>query len=393
MALLTNSSPDWVITGNFATVSGDEEAGWLQVAGGRIAGLGSGPAPAGLPGPRIDLGTHLVLPGFIDLHVHGAMGFGTMDAQESSLQAMAEHFARHGVTSFLATTMTDGPEPLLRALKTISAHVGRRPGGATLLGAHVEGPCLNPKRCGAQQMDWIRRADPDEVEHWLESGVVRLLALAPEFPENRELIRTCVRRGVTVSAAHTDATFEEMKTAVALGLRQTTHTFNAMSALHHREPGVVGAALVMPELRCELIADNLHVHPAAMAVLHQAKGREGVILISDAVPAAGLPEGTYPMDEGRNVMLKDGAVRLPDGTLAGSALMMDRALVNYSRATGRSASYLWPTTSLNAARAIGVDQRKGSLEVGKDADLVAMTASGDVVLTMVEGELVHGPVG
>lgn len=384
-----NSSSLSVVTGTFATTSGGEEPGWLQITNGRIAGRGAGAPPAGLSGRRIDLGANLVLPGFIDVHVHGAMGVGAMDARESSLQTMAEHFARHGVTAFLPTTMTDGPEPLRRALEVIAACAGPRRGGATILGAHVEGPYLNLKRCGAQQLQWIRRADPAEARTWLDLQVVRLLALAPEFAENRELISECVRRGVTVSAAHTDATFAEMKTAVALGLSQTTHTFNAMSALHHREPGVVGAALLMPELRCELIADNLHVHPAVMAVLHRAKGRDGVILVSDAVPAAGLPDGSYPMDEGRHVLVKDGAIRLPDGTLAGSALMMDRALVNYARATALPPSYLWPVTSLNAARALGVESRKGSLEVGKDADLVALTPAGEVVVTVIHGDIVH----
>jgi N-acetylglucosamine-6-phosphate deacetylase len=388
-----NASSLSVVTGTFATPAGGEERGWLQITDGRIAARGAGAPPAGLTGRRIDLGGHLVLPGFIDVHVHGAMGVGAMDARESSLQTMAEHFARHGVTSFLPTTMTDGPEPLRRALEVIAACTGRRPGGATILGAHVEGPYLNAKRCGAQKLEWIRRADPAEARVWFDLGVVRLLALAPEYAESRALITECVRRGVTVSAAHTDATFADLQTAVALGLRQTTHTFNAMSALHHREPGVVGAALTLPELRCELIADNLHVHPAVMAVLHQAKGRDGVILISDAVPAAGLPDGHYPMDEGREVWVKDGAVRLPDGTLAGSTLMMDQALVNYARATGRSSSYLWPATSLNAARALGVETRKGSLDLGRDADLVALTPSGKVVLTVVQGEVVHQSAG
>ena len=187
-----------------------------------------------------------------------------MDASADALRTMAQFYAQHGVTSFLATTWTDSRPRIQAALEAIAAAQGRQPNGATLLGAHIEGPYLNPERCGAQSTTYIRRADRDEALAFLDTGVVRLMALAPEFPENHWLIRECVRRGITVSAAHTAATYEQMRAAVAMGLTQATHTGNAMTGLHHREPGTLGAVLTLPEINAELIADNIHVHPAVM---------------------------------------------------------------------------------------------------------------------------------
>jgi N-acetylglucosamine-6-phosphate deacetylase len=292
------------------------------------------------------------------------------------------------VTSFLATTWTASRDAITKALELVEEMQGPIEGGATLLGVHLEGPYLHPARCGAQDVRLIRRADREEALAFLDSGVIRLLALAPEFEENLWLIDECVRRGITVSAAHTTADYEQMQTAAAHGLRQTTHTFNAMQGLGHREPGTVGAALTIPQIACELIADNIHVHPAVQKILVDVKTPAGVILITDAVRAAGLPEGEYMLDE-RSVTIREGAVRLADGTLAGSILTMERALQNLCTATGRSLEELWVTSSLNAARAIGVSSRKGSLEVGKDADLVLLDEDFQVSCTIVEGQMVY----
>ncbi len=371
----------------------DFEPGWLLAEGGRIKLLGRGQAPGFSTGPglrRIDAaGAHL-LPGFVDLHVHGAVGHEAMDGDLDGLRAMARFYARHGVTAFLPTTWTAPREAILRALECIQAALGPVPEGASILGAHLEGPYLNPARCGAQDTRLIRRADLNEARQMLDTGVVRLLALAPEFDENLALVDECVRRGVTVSAAHTDATYQQVQAAVGRGLRQATHTFNAMSAFGHRQPGVAGAAMALPEVSCELIADAIHVHPAAMKILVDVKGPSGVMLITDAVRPTGLPAGEHQLDL-RRVIVREGAVRLPDGTLAGSVLTMDRALRNLLAASGRPLREAWPMTSLNAARAIGFSASKGSLEIGKDADLVLLDREQDVVLTVVAGEVVYQP--
>jgi N-acetylglucosamine-6-phosphate deacetylase len=233
----------------------------------------------------------------------------------------------------------------------------------------------------------IRRAGKDEALEFLDSGVIRLLALAPEFDENLWLIDECVRRGITVSAAHTTANYEQMQRAVAHGVTHLTHSYNAMQGLGHRDVGTIGAAMTSPQINCELIADNIHVHPAAQKILIDVKGPSGVILVTDAIRAAGLPDGDYMLDE-RSVHIEQGAVRLADGTLAGSVLTMERALKNACAATGRPLEELWPMSSLNAARAIGVSARKGSLEVGKDADLVLLDEAFNVILTIAQGEIV-----
>jgi N-acetylglucosamine-6-phosphate deacetylase len=373
------------------TPGGEWPRGWIAVEGRRIAAMGQGEPPPGRDaGADVLAADGLVaMPGFVDLHVHGAVGVDVMDADPDGLARMARFLAGHGVTAWLPATMTATGPATERALEAVRATAGPVEGGATVLGAYLEGPYLNPARAGAQAPALIRPAGRDEAGRLLDLGVVRILVLAPEVEENRWLVAEAVTRGVTVSAGHTDATYDQALRAVADGVRHVTHAFNAMRPLGHREPGMLGAALVTPELRCELIADNVHVHPAAMRLLVQAKGPEGVVLVSDAMRATGLPEGAYPMGD-RPAFSMDGAIRLADGTLAGSVLTLDRALHNLQAATGRPLAELWPAASRNAAQAIGVDDAKGSLEPGKDADLVLLDPALRVVVTVAEGAVVHG---
>jgi N-acetylglucosamine-6-phosphate deacetylase len=365
--------------------------GWLLIDGGLIKAIGFGNVPDFSNDDSVqslDAQGNNLLPGFIDLHVHGAMGHEVMDASASGLEEMARFYASHGVTSFLATTWTASRPSILNALELVEEMKGPIRGGATLLGAHLEGPYLNPTRCGAQDVNQIRGMQKEEALEFLDTGVIRLLALAPEFEENLWLIEECVRRGITVSAAHTTANYEQMQRAVEHGITHLTHSYNAMQPLGHRELGTIGAAMMFPQIRCELIADNIHVHPGAQKILIDVKGPSGVILVTDAIRAAGLPEGEYMLDE-RSVRIQEGAVRLPDGTLAGSVLTMERALQNVCSAAGLSLAEAWVMSSLNAARAIGVSSQKGSLEVGKDADLVLLDESFNVDSTIAKGEMVY----
>jgi N-acetylglucosamine-6-phosphate deacetylase len=375
--------------------------GWLVAAGGRIQALGPGEAPGGVRaevralGPTIDGRGAVLLPGFIDLHVHGGDDADAMDADPDGLLRMARFHATHGVTSLLPTTWSAPPAALEAAVSAIAEAAGPVDGGATILGAHLEGPWINPARAGAQDPAGIRPPDVAEARRLLEigRGVVRLVALAPEMPNAGEVIGELVGRGVTVAAGHTEAGWDEMRAAAAAGVRHVTHTFNAMGGIGHREPGTAGAALALPELRCELIADGHHVHPGAMAVLARAKGPDGVVLISDAVRAAGLPEGDVDLG-GRTARQCCGAVRLPDGRLAGSVLTLDVALARFAAATGWGWPALARATSGNAAAALGLTT-KGRLAAGADADLVLLPdhAAGEgepqVLLTVVEGRIVH----
>jgi N-acetylglucosamine-6-phosphate deacetylase len=362
--------------------------GWLLCRGRQIALMGAGEMPALDADETIDAGGLILLPGFIDVHVHGGVGHEMMDATPDALRALARFYAQNGVTGFLATTWTDSREAIMAALEVVAELQGPQPDGANIMGVHLEGPYLNVAKRGAQNPIHFRPAEREEALAFLDLNVIRLLAIAPEIEANHWLIAECVRRGITVSAAHTNATYEQTKQAVAMGVTHATHTFNAMIGLNHRDPGTVGAVLTSPEVNCELIADNIHVHPAAMQILFAAKGPDRVVLITDAVRGAGLGDGEYDMDQ-RHVVVRNGAVRLPDGTLAGSTLTLNRGLYNFMRATSQPLKAVWQTSSLNAARAIHLSDRKGSLEVGKDADLVLVDEQINVHLTIVEGQVVY----
>jgi N-acetylglucosamine-6-phosphate deacetylase len=402
-----------------AAVDGVWSPGWLVAAGGRIQALGPGDAPSGVRaevgalGVVVDGRGCVLLPGFIDLHVHGGDGADVMDADPDGLRRMARFHATHGVTALVPTTWSAPPAVLEAAVTAIAEVVGPVDGGATILGAHLEGPWINPARAGAQDPTGIRLPDAAEARRLLEirpgppgagarsapvgsastgspgGRAVRLVALAPEMAGAGDVIRECRARGITVSAGHTEAGWNEMVAAVGAGVRHVTHTFNAMAGLGHREPGTAGAALALPELRCELIADGHHVHPGAMAVLARAKGPGGVVLISDAVRAAGLPEGEVDLG-GRPAQHCCGAVRRSDGRLAGSVLTLDVALRRFAAATGWGWSDLARAAAGNAADALGLTA-KGRLAPGADADLVLLAdgGAGEVRLTVVEGRIVH----
>lgn len=381
-----------IINAKVITPTAVHERGWVFAEDGKIRLIGSGDAPELAAAATIDAQGLSLIPGFIDVHVHGAVGEETMDANPDGLRAMAKFYAQHGVTGFFPTTWTDTHERILAALEMVAEMRGPQPDGASILGVHLEGPYISVEKRGAQREQDVRRAERNEALSYLDVNVIRLLALAPEYKENHWLIAECVRRGITVSVAHTTASYDQIVEAVKLGLSHSTHTYNAMTGLSHREPGTLGAVMTLHDVYCELIADNIHVHPAAMQVLYAAKGPDRVVLITDAVRGAGLSEGQYQIDE-RTVVVKDGAVRLPDGTLAGSILTLDVGLRNFMAATGEPLEKVWQTSSLNAARSLHMADHKGSLEVGKDADFVLVDDHINVQLTVADGRIVYQTVG
>ncbi len=363
--------------------------GWVLVRSGQISALGEGRAPTASGLKVIDAQGLTLLPGFIDIHVHGAVGADTMDATLKALQKMADFYVTQGVTSFLPTTLTAPHEKIMAALHNVKAFMAVQQRGAQVLGAHLEGPYLNAAKSGAQNPQHIRRAALEEVEELLGVGVIRLAAVAPEFEENHLCIERCLLEGVRVSIAHTDATYEQTRDGIARGITHATHTFNAMRGLHHRDPGTVGAVMTAPEVRCELIPDNVHVHPGAMRVLWQMKGEEGVILITDAIRAAGMPDGNYTLGD-FDVTVSNDKATLKDGTLAGSIVTMAQAVYNFMTAIGQPIEHIWRATSLNAAQAVRVLPHKGSIAIGKDADLVLVDeALNRIHLTVVEGRIEH----
>lgn len=329
-----------------------------------------------------------LLPGFMDLHVHGGAGYDAMDASAEALAAMSHFFAHHGVTSFLATTMTAPHVDILRAVTAVGQWGQQSASGARILGLHIEGPYISLTYPGAQPADYIRPPSLREFAELVAAGPVRMITLAPEVAGADELIAAACRQGVTVVWGHTDATYDQCVQAAALGITQATHTYNAMSGLHHRKPGVLGATLTLDQIYAQLIADNIHVHPAAMNVLARCKGVARTLLITDAMRAAGLPEGDYELG-GQPVTVKDGSCRLADGTLAGSILTMERALANFMAATGLPLADAWPVTSRTPAQSLGLSHQFGALAPGYQADLVLLDAQLQVVATVVGGKVVY----
>lgn len=366
------------------------EHGWLAVADGKVDAAGAGDPDPALRDHRdvIELAGATVLPGFIDVHVHGAVGHEVMDGNVPGLADMSGFFATHGVTSFLATTWSAGTDETITALQSVSEAMATPLPGAQLLGAHMEGPYLSLAKCGAHDPRAVRPPDLDEARRFFDAGPVRLITLAPELARADKLVDFCLDRGARTSVGHTEASFDEVLTAARWGMRHLTHTFNAMPPLHHRDPGPIGAAILLPELLAELIADNHHVHPAAMLAFLRAKGADGIVLITDALRPTGLGDGEYSIG-GRSARVQGGVVRLADGTIAGSVLTMDRALRNLAAAGGRSVDELWRTASRNAAIAAGVEDHKGLIAPGMDADLVVIDNDVEVLATIVGGRVVH----
>lgn len=362
----------------------------LHIAGNLIKAVNREPASA-TSDVLTGIGCY-ALPGFIDLHVHGGVGADTMDASPQALEAMARFFARHGVTSFCPTTMTAPHQQILAAVKNVGSTAQSTVSalGGRLLGVHVEGPYISPHYPGAQPAEYIRAPKVDELRELIHAGPISMLTLAPEVSGAEELIRLARQKGIVVVIGHTNATYEECLYAIELGATQATHTYNAMNGLHHRAPGTLGAILSNDALDAQLIADNIHVHPAAMKILSLCKNQGRTILITDAMRAAGLTEGEYRLG-GQVVTVQDGACRLKDGTLAGSILTMDEALRNFMEATGLNLAEAWPTTSHNAARSLGIDDKIGLFGEGYMADIVLLNENYRVVATIVDGEIVYLP--
>lgn len=313
----------------------------------------------------------ILVPGFVDLHVHGGDGADFMDAHEEATQRILGFHATHGTTALAATTLSASRGDLHAAVETIAAVSAERGDGAEIVGIHLEGPFINSERAGAQDRGSIRPADIHEVAALIaEAPRLRwIITVAPEIEGSRALIEH-FRDRVLFSIGHTSASFGEAVAAVEWGACHFTHLYNAMTALHHRDPGVVGAALTSVDATAELIADGVHVHPAAMRLAVSAMPRR-IALITDAMRACGLAEGAYKLYE-YEVTVSDGAARLADGTLAGSVLTMDAAVRNMIELAGLPLETVLPLATEVPARIAGVANRKGKIERRYDADLVLM---------------------
>jgi N-acetylglucosamine-6-phosphate deacetylase len=368
------------------------ESGYIKTSNQKIVEVGSlemVPDESGFE--VVELPPHFILlPGFIDVHIHGANGADVMDATEDALYTMATSLPREGTTSFLATTMTQSHEKIEKALKVAGEYIknNQATDQAEILGIHLEGPFVNPSKAGAQPVEHMEHPNTELFKNWqaLSKDTIKQVTLASELPGGLELIQYLSNHHIIASIGHSDATFEEVKQAVEAGSTQVTHLFNQMRGLHHREPGVAGAAFLLEELKAELIVDGIHVHPEMVKFAYQQKKKDGLILITDSMRAKCLKNGVYELG-GQDVYVNDEMATLPDGTLAGSILETKRAVKNMITYTNCTLEDVVHMASINPAKQLNVYDRKGSITVGKDADFVILDRDLEVELTVCRGSI------
>ncbi len=333
----------------------------------------------------------IVVPGFIDEHIHGAGGADAMDGTVEALQTISEFLAREGTTGFLATTMTQSPENITNALKAVKKV--REKGeykGAEVLGVHLEGPFISPKHVGAQPLEYVATPDAELFDKYNEASgnSIKIVTLAPEVEGGLGLVKHLSNIGVVASVGHTGGKYADVVNAVAAGATNVTHTYNAQTGLHHREAGVVGAAMLLDELNCEMICDTIHVSVPAIKLVIKNKPHDKYTLITDAMRAKGMPDGKSELG-GQDVFVNNGEARLADGTLAGSVLKMNVAVKNLVEKAGVSFTDAIDFATYNPAKNIGVLHERGTIEVGKRADLAVLNSDFEVLYTLVNGKIVY----
>jgi N-acetylglucosamine-6-phosphate deacetylase len=386
--------PDRVLAGGTLTIDGD-----------RIAEIGAEDVPHDL---SLRFPDHYVVPGFIDVHVHGVEGIDTLESA-AAIAAIAERMPRYGVTAFCPTSLACDPPTLRRMLEGIRlARTTRPPGGARVLPAHLESNFINPEYKGAQPAACLRSPRPDAArrsagggkaggQDWTGAAIlaeiaaarpdVGIVTLAPELDGALDLIRDLVAHGHHVSLGHSGATYEQALQGIRAGARQATHLFNRMPPLAHRAPGLAGAVLESDEVIAELVCDGVHVHPAIMRMALAAKRPEGIMAITDGTAGSGLARGSKTTIGGYPITIRDAAY-LDDGTIAGSSLTMDRAFAKLSSEIGLSLSDAATVCATTPARALGL-QGFGVIAPGAIADLVVLDRDLQVVQTWIAGTLAY----
>jgi N-acetylglucosamine-6-phosphate deacetylase len=333
---------------------------------------------------------YIVIPGFIDKHIHGANHSDAMYPTYDDISNIAKSIAQEGVTGFLPTTMTQSKENVAAALKNIRIYIEQdNDEGAAVLGIHLEGPFISKKYKGSQHEQYILADDIETMKYFQEVSGNNIRHVTFAYEENgREFTEYLVKQGIVASIGHSDATAADVFEAVKAGVTSVTHVYNAMRGLHHREAGVLGASLLADELYCELIADLIHVSPEAIRILYKMKGKDKIVLVTDAIESKHLSDGVYQLG-GQDVYVKAGEARLASGVLAGSNLTMNKAVKNFIDVTGVFLTEAVDMATINPARVMKIDGQKGSIKFGKDADFAVIDKDLNVYLTVRGGKVIY----
>jgi N-acetylglucosamine-6-phosphate deacetylase len=379
-----------ITAGHLVTPTEWIEAPIVLIEDGRVATVGSRASMEIPAGARQDFPGLILAPGLIDIHIHGGAGHDVMEADPAALSAIGRHMAKHGVTSYLPTTVTAPQDRILKALE----HLGRsiatpraQPQGALPLGIHLEGPFISHAKRGVHPPEYLVSPSPDKFDlFWQASqGAIQMMTVAPELPGAIETIRHAWSLGVHSSLGHSDANYAQASAAIAAGADHATHTFNAMRALDHRDPGILGAALTNDALSADIIADGVHVDASVVRLFLRAKGADRAVLITDAISATGMPDGRYRL--GAFEVEVNGDRCQHEGKLAGSVLTLDRAVRNVMSFAGWKLQQAIRLATLNPAQLLGVSNERGVIAAGRAADMVALTPEGHVARTIVAGHV------
>ncbi len=334
----------------------------------------------------------IIVPGFIDQHIHGANGADAMDGSVEALNKIATAVAKEGTTTFLATTMTQSEENILNALSAVKEYIENNyEEGARVLGVHLEGPFISPKFIGAQPLEYVVKGNAELFDKYYKASgnSIKIVSLAPEMDGADELITHLKEKGVVASIGHSGAKYSECEKSVKLGVSNITHTYNAQLGLHHRDIGVVGAGLMIDEVNCELICDTIHVSIPAIKLVIKNKPHDKVTLITDAMRAKHLPDGLSELG-GQTVIVKNGEARLENGALAGSVLKMNDAIKNLVTLAGVEFTDAIDFATVNPAKNLGIFNETGSIKVGKNADLTILDKTTfEVLLTVRNGKVIY----
>jgi N-acetylglucosamine-6-phosphate deacetylase len=385
--------PDRVIPGELLVENGIISG--IAENGGKLDVPSAGEKPDFIDGEGLYLS-----PGFIDIHNHGRLGCDAMDGKTASMETIAHGQAEHGVTGFLAGTSTTAWEKSVEALGFLADYCAKETvkankngnntiKGARCLGIYSEAAFFSMEKRGAHNPKYLKtRLSKEDMHVLADTGgeALKVVALSPELPGAEEWIRYFSGRGIPVAAAHSNATYDEALKGVELGVSLATHTFNGMRSLTHQEPGILGAVLDDDRVSCELIADGVHLAPVILSLAYKLKGPDRIILISDSVIVSGLPDGRYEKGDAIAIV-KDGIIRVEDGRLSGSSLSLDKAVGNIAAFADISLSHAVKAASLNPARILGLEGRKGSIEQGKDADLIIFDENVEIKKVFIGGQL------